>query len=35
LIGGKGHENYQDIDSVKYHFDDKNELRKAFSGVNS
>ncbi|MFB0947421.1 MAG: UDP-N-acetylmuramoyl-L-alanyl-D-glutamate--2,6-diaminopimelate ligase [Spirosomataceae bacterium] len=32
LIAGKGHENYQDIDGVKHHFDDKEELRKAFSG---
>jgi UDP-N-acetylmuramoyl-L-alanyl-D-glutamate--2,6-diaminopimelate ligase len=30
LIAGKGHENYQDIDGVKHHFDDKEELRKAF-----
>jgi UDP-N-acetylmuramoyl-L-alanyl-D-glutamate--2,6-diaminopimelate ligase len=30
LIAGKGHENYQDIDGVKHHFDDKEELKKAF-----
>ncbi len=30
LIAGKGHENYQEINGVKHHFDDKEELRKAF-----
>jgi UDP-N-acetylmuramoyl-L-alanyl-D-glutamate--2,6-diaminopimelate ligase len=30
LIAGKGHETYQDIDGVKHHFDDKEELWKAF-----
>jgi UDP-N-acetylmuramoyl-L-alanyl-D-glutamate--2,6-diaminopimelate ligase len=29
LIAGKGHENYQDIKGVKYHFDDKEEALKA------
>ena len=29
LVAGKGHENYQDIKGVKYHFDDKEELIKA------
>ncbi|ETX10367.1 UDP-N-acetylmuramoylalanyl-D-glutamate--2,6-diaminopimelate ligase [Marinomonas ushuaiensis DSM 15871] len=29
LIAGKGHENYQDIQGVKYHFDDKEEAQKA------
>ena len=31
LIAGKGHETYQEIDGVKHHFDDKEELWKAFS----
>jgi UDP-N-acetylmuramoyl-L-alanyl-D-glutamate--2,6-diaminopimelate ligase len=30
LIAGKGHEDYQDIDGIKHHFDDKEELKKAF-----
>ena len=31
LIAGKGHEDYQEIKGVKHHFDDREELRKAFS----
>lgn len=27
LVAGKGHEKYQDINGVKYHFDDKEELK--------
>lgn len=30
LIAGKGHEKYQDINGVKHHFDDKEELQKCF-----
>jgi UDP-N-acetylmuramoyl-L-alanyl-D-glutamate--2,6-diaminopimelate ligase len=30
LIAGKGHENYQEINGVKNHFDDKEVLSKAF-----
>jgi len=30
LIAGKGHENYQEIKGVKYHFDDKEEVKKCF-----
>jgi UDP-N-acetylmuramoyl-L-alanyl-D-glutamate--2,6-diaminopimelate ligase len=30
LIAGKGHEKYQEIKGVKYHFDDKEELVKMF-----
>ncbi len=30
LIAGKGHEDYQDIKGVKHHFDDREEVRKAF-----
>ena len=26
LVAGKGHEKYQDINGVKHHFDDKEEL---------
>jgi UDP-N-acetylmuramoyl-L-alanyl-D-glutamate--2,6-diaminopimelate ligase len=29
LIAGKGHENYQEINGVKYHFDDREELINA------
>lgn len=31
LVAGKGHEKYQDVNGVKSHFDDKEELRAAFS----
>lgn len=30
LIAGKGHENYQEIKGVKYHFDDKEEVENLF-----
>ena len=30
LVAGKGHEDYQEIQGVKYHFDDKEELEKIF-----
>lgn len=30
LVAGKGHETYQDVCGVKHHFDDKEELSKAF-----
>jgi UDP-N-acetylmuramoyl-L-alanyl-D-glutamate--2,6-diaminopimelate ligase len=30
LVAGKGHEDYQEIKGVKYHFDDKEELEKIF-----
>jgi UDP-N-acetylmuramoyl-L-alanyl-D-glutamate--2,6-diaminopimelate ligase len=30
LVAGKGHEPYQEIMGVRYHFDDREELRKAF-----
>ena len=30
LVAGKGHENYQEINGIKNHFDDKEELSKAF-----
>jgi UDP-N-acetylmuramoyl-L-alanyl-D-glutamate--2,6-diaminopimelate ligase len=29
LVAGKGHENYQEINGTRYHFDDKEELNKA------
>ncbi len=32
LIAGKGHEDYQEIAGVKYHFDDKEEVRKIVIG---
>lgn len=31
LIAGKGHETYQEIDGVRHHFDDREEVRAAFS----
>jgi UDP-N-acetylmuramoyl-L-alanyl-D-glutamate--2,6-diaminopimelate ligase len=30
LIAGKGHENYQEINGVKHHFDDKEEIKNCF-----
>lgn len=33
LIAGKGHENYQDVKGVKYHFDDREEIKICF-GIN-
>jgi UDP-N-acetylmuramoyl-L-alanyl-D-glutamate--2,6-diaminopimelate ligase len=33
LIAGKGHENYQEINGVKHHFDDREEIKKWF-GIN-
>ena len=33
LIAGKGHENYQEVNGVKYHFDDKEEIKNCF-GIN-
>jgi len=34
LIAGKGHENYQEINGVKHHFDDKEEIESCF-GINN
>ena len=28
LVAGKGHEDYQEIEGVKHHFDDKEELTR-------
>ena len=33
LIAGKGHETYQEVKGVKHHFDDREELREAFSQI--
>jgi UDP-N-acetylmuramoyl-L-alanyl-D-glutamate--2,6-diaminopimelate ligase len=33
LIAGKGHENYQEINGIKYHFDDMEEIKSCF-GIN-
>lgn len=30
LVAGKGHETYQEINGVRHHFDDREEIRKAF-----
>ena len=34
LVAGKGHEDYQEIKGVKYHFDDREEIEKAFEELN-
>jgi len=34
LIAGKGHENYQEINGVKHHFDDKEEIENCFGITN-
>ena len=34
LIAGKGHEDYQIIKGVKYHFDDREEIEKVFEELN-
>lgn len=34
LVVGKGHEDYQEIKGVKHHFDDNEELKKAFELLN-
>ncbi|MCL8000841.1 hypothetical protein M8994_21865 [Brucella sp. 21LCYQ03] len=31
VVAGKGHEKYQDINGVKHHFDDKEQLASAFN----
>ncbi len=31
LVAGKGHEDYQEIKGVRYHFDDKEEVEKVFN----
>lgn len=33
LIAGKGHEKYQEINGVRHHFDDKEELEKIFKEI--
>ncbi len=33
LVAGKGHEDYQEIKGVKYHFDDREEIEKAFNEI--
>lgn len=33
LLAGKGHETYQDIQGVKHHFDDREEIKKAFENL--
>lgn len=32
LVAGKGHEKYQEINGIKHHFDDKEELEKSMKG---
>lgn len=34
LVAGKGHENYQDIKGVKYHFNDKEVIASIFNNIN-
>jgi UDP-N-acetylmuramoyl-L-alanyl-D-glutamate--2,6-diaminopimelate ligase len=31
LVAGKGHENYQEIQGVKHHFDDKEIIKEIFN----
>ncbi len=31
IVAGKGHETYQEVKGVRHHFDDREELRKAFN----
>jgi len=33
LVAGKGHENYQEVNGVKHHFDDKEVLREIFESL--
>lgn len=33
LVAGKGHETYQEIDGIRSHFDDKEEILEAFEGI--
>ena len=33
LVAGKGHENYQEIEGVKHHFDDHEVIKECF-GIN-
>jgi UDP-N-acetylmuramoyl-L-alanyl-D-glutamate--2,6-diaminopimelate ligase len=35
LVAGKGHEKYQEINGVKYPFDDKQLLLEAFGKINT
>ncbi len=34
LVAGKGHETYQEIKGIKYHFDDKEILTETFETLN-
>ncbi len=34
LIAGKGHENYQEVNGIKHHFDDKEEIENCFGNNN-
>ena len=31
VVAGKGHENYQDVQGVKHHFDDKEVINEIFN----
>lgn len=35
LIAGKGHETYQEINGIKNHFDDREEVKKIFNEINN
>lgn len=35
LVAGKGHENYQEINGVKHHFDDKETVQEIFNMINN
>ncbi len=33
LVAGKGHEDYQEIDGVKHHFDDREVIKEIFEMI--
>jgi UDP-N-acetylmuramoyl-L-alanyl-D-glutamate--2,6-diaminopimelate ligase len=35
VVAGKGHEDYQEVKGVRHHFDDREEVRKAFEELSS
>ncbi len=35
LLAGKGHEDYQEINGVKYHFDDKEIVEEFFAALDA
>jgi UDP-N-acetylmuramoyl-L-alanyl-D-glutamate--2,6-diaminopimelate ligase len=35
VVAGKGHEDYQEVKGVRHHFDDREEVKKAFEELSS